>query len=430
MQIANKKHDSIKQFKYLDGRLLSFSTSNDRYRFLYKSSVLTPNKFVNLLGFGGYSAFLNSRFSKLRDYETRERMPLWYNGYFGGLVGLNKDIVNDYVSTGEVLDIYDYDINQAYLYELTQYLPTKFLREMSPKEFEELAEIDKIPHIYFFEIVLKSEKINYFKCIGRIRSRYSSLDFINSKQHEHMIVSEKRLSLINQIYFKDYEVKKVYEFERKKFNFYEKILFEYLQRKNSYGPEFKIDALRLYGTLGQIYKYKEKDFRFEDNGDLIVSRETFLNEFARPHVAMWVADSVATKLFDIISLNYDKILSWNTDGVTSLGKLPLQVSIQSGKWKLNHFRGLPFLLNASGARLFYKNIETGEIVGAKHILEKNGVFYEKIEYSYSNLKRGFVKVVRKYKLNKFMQFEQKNTFRNMFLREKFIHGISREYQKF
>ena len=442
---AAEKESAIKRFRYIDGRLLSFETANNKYKFDFKSNVLTPSKFAKELGFANYTGFLFKRFDRLSDFANEDDAQLWYNGYFGGLVGLNTEIVNDYISNGQVVDVWDYDINQAYLYQLTQYLPTKVNAVMTFDDFNKKLEIEKVPFIYFFEIVFDDkdnqnlsktakEKLQMFDVIGKIRGRYSCFDFLNSKQGRHMIVSEKRLSLINQIYFKTYKVGRVWEFERRKFSIYEKILYEYLRQKDSRDKSFKSDALRLYGTLGQIFKRKEKKMRFETTGamkgNLLVEYETFLNNNARPQVAMWVADSVAEKLFDIITTNYDKILSWNTDGVTALGKLPLQISRQSGKWKLNHFMALPFLLQSNASRLLYMNVATKAVSGGNNITTRGGKVYEHVTYRYSNLQKGYVERRRTFRVNLLMQFDQKNTFRNICQREHFIHAIARDYQEF
>ena len=224
-----------------------------------QNNFQSPNKFVSLLGFENYSAFVNKKFSKLKEFaKAPGEVQKWYNGYFGGIVGVNRHIINDYVGNGEVFEFYDYDINKAYLYQLTQFLPTKFINEMSVEDFDKLNDVDKIGFAYFFEIEVSVVKSQFLKAIGKIKEIYKSFDFLNSKQGEKMIVSEKRLSLINQIYFKDYKIKKVFVFEMGKYKFYENILNKYCEVKDNYGQEFKKNALRLYGTFGQIYKYKPR----------------------------------------------------------------------------------------------------------------------------------------------------------------------------
>ena len=245
-----------------------------------------------------------------------------------------------------------------------------------------------------------------------------------------MVVSEKRLNLINQIYFKDYDIKKVFVFEKGKYRFYENILNRYCEVKNNYGDEFKKNALRLYGTLGQINKYTPDKFKFDWDGNLIVNYKHELNANASPHVAMWVADSVANRLFDIVQTNYDKVICWNTDGLTSIKPLGLQISKQPGKWKLKKITALPFLFNESGARLFFKDIKTNEIYGANNIIEKDNKFYEVLEFERSNLNKGFIKEYKLIEINKYLKFDNKNTLRNQILKEKFIKEISRDYEKF
>ena len=214
LKVAFENKEKITDFKYFDNRLFSFKTGNLNCKYLFDNGVLTPNKFVSLLGFENYPAFVNKKFSKLKEFaKTPYEVQKWYNGYFGGIVGVNRHIINDYVGAGEVFEFYDYDINKAYLYQLTQFLPTKFVNEISVEEFNQLNDVDKIGFAYFFEIEVSTVKSQFLKAIGKIKEIYKSFDFLNSKQGEKMIVSEKRLSLINQIYFKDYEIKKVFVFE-------------------------------------------------------------------------------------------------------------------------------------------------------------------------------------------------------------------------
>ena len=431
LKLVYENKDKITKFKYYDNRIINFKTSNLNYEFLYNNGVLTPNKFIKELGFENYSAFVNKKFSKIKEYtKTQLDIQKWYNGYFGGLVGVNRHIINKYVGGGEVFEVYDYDINKAYLHTLTGWLPTKFVKEIKIEEFESLTEVDKIPFIYFFEIEVPATKTQFLKVIGKIKERFKSFDFLNSKQGEKMVVSEIRLNLINQIYFNNYTIKKVFVFERGRFRFYENILNRYCEIKDNYGTEFKKNALRLYGTLGQINKYTPIKFDFDFEGNLIVNYKHEYNLNASPHVSMWVADSVANRLFDIIENNFDKILCWNTDGVTSLKPLNLQISKQSGKWKLKKFKGIPFLFNETGARLFFKDIQTNEIVGANNIIEENNKLYEVVEFEHSNLYKGFVKEIKKFEIDKNIIYNEMRTFRNEILKEKFIKEISRDYERF
>lgn len=430
LQEAKKNEAKIKSFNYHDGRLFSFSTSSYRYKFLISEKVFTPNKFVNELGFTGYNSFLNKRFSKLSEYLTNETdIKKWYSGYFGGLVGVNRHIVNDYVGNGEIFQFYDYDINKAYLTALTGWLPTKFVKVISVEDFNSLNEMDKIPFLFFFEIKLPVIKSDFLMAIGHIKEIYKSFDFLNSKQGAEIIVSEKRLSLINQIYFKDYQIKRVFVFERGKFTFYENILQRYCQVKDSYPESFKQDALRIYGTLGQIYKYKCDKLRFDKRGILMVNYKQVENLSSRPHVAMWVADTVAEKLFNLISANLDKIICWNTDGVTSTKPLSLKISKKCGDWKLKEFKGIPFLLNDTGSRLVFKNV-VGGFIGATNIIEKDGDFFEQIELSYSSLKKGYLKIKRNFKIQKDLVFNEQNTFRSRIWRMRLIKEVVREYEQF
>ena len=431
LQFAYKNKNKIISFKYYDNHLYSFKTNNLNCKFLYNNGVLTPNKFVSLLGFENYNAFIHKKFSKLKEYaKTKQDAQKWYNGYFGGLVGINKDIVNNYIGFGEVNDFYDYDINKAYLYQLTQFIPTKFISEMTVEDFNKLTEMEKMPYFYFFEIELKTIQGKFLKAIGHIKSVYRSFDFLNTKQNEKMVVSEKRLNLINQIYFNDYVIKKVYVFAKGKYKFYENILNRYCELKNNYGAEFKKNALRLYGTLGQINKTIPTKFDFDADGNLMVFYKHELNFDAMPQVSMWVADSVALMLFDIISNHLDSVICWNTDGLTSLKPLGLQVSKQCGRWKLKKIKAIPFLFNETGARLFFKDIETNEIYGANNIVEQDNKFFEMVEISKSNLNNGFVIEKRLYEIKKDLIFDNNKTFRNQIIRENFREEIIREYEKF
>lgn len=431
LNVAYENKDKIKSFKFIDNRLLKFNTPSKNCEFVFDNGVLTPNKFVESLGFKGYTAFTNKRFSKLKDFAKNEiDAQKWYAGFFGGLVGTNRDIVNNYVGNGEVFDFFDYDINKAYLYQLTDFLPTKFVCEMTHEDFLKLNEVDKIPYFYFFEIEIEKIQSNFLCCVGKIKSIYQSFDFLNSKQDNKMIVSEKRLSLINQIYFKTYIIKKVFVFQRERFKFYENILQSYLIEKSKHGAEFKTNALRLYGTFGQIYKYKPLKLLFDKKKVLSVNYNREINWRASPQVSMWVADCVATKLFDIISTNLDKVICWNTDGLTAIQKMPLQVSNLPGKWKVKKIKGLAFLFNDTGARLFLKDIGKNQIFLANNVIEKNGNFFEEFVFSKSQVGKGYVQTQKFFKIDKNMKFDEMNTLRNQILKRNFIEKISREYEEF
>ena len=418
LQLAKKNENHITTFKYFNGRLLEFKTGNFSYKYICETSVLTPNKFVEFLGFKNYSYFIHSKFSKLQDFApTEEEVLKWWGGYFGGLINVNEEKINDYVGTGEVFKFYDYDINQAYLKELTNFLPTKFVTTISIEDFEDMKEVDKIPYFFFFEIELKEMKTEYFKLFGRIRKSCESFDFLNSKQQKNIIVSEKRLNLISQIYFKDFEIKKVFVFERHKYKFYENIVTEYLKIKNNYGKEFKENALRLYGTLGQIFKWKPTEIHFAKNGDLLCNSEKEINWKASPQIAMWVADCVAEKLFHIIFTNKDKIISWNTDGLVSTEKLNLRISKKLGDWKYKEINGTAFLFNENGARVFFKTT-SGELLCTDSVVEKKNEFYLENIFHYSNLNKGYVEKKKLTKINKNNIFKSKETYRSLFLREK------------
>ncbi len=426
------KQDSkdVVKFHYFDGVLGSYRTPSKTCKYIYNKEILTPNKFCDLLGIKNYMGFVNSKFSKLKDFEKTEKDVLkWYNGYFGGLVGINRDNINKYVGSGEIFDIYDYDINKAYLYELTNFLPTKFKQKISYTEFKNKKPFEMEPYFLFFEIKVSKVGSQFMSCYGKIRSVYYMLDFLNcGKKCDNIIVSEKRLRLIQQIYLDKIEILNVYLFEKHKYCLYERILFEYLKIKDNMPDTFKQNALRLYGTLGQIKKYTPCGFSFAKNGDLLVNYNFEYNLKASPQVAMWVADSVAEKLFDIISANLDNVICWNTDGITSIKPLNLQLSKKPGKWKLNKFTGVAFLFNECGSRLFFKDIHNGQFVGAKNLIEKNGKIYECIEFKKTNINKGLVIYNKKIEIDKYMQFNKKNTFRNLIMREKFIKEISRDYE--
>ena len=152
-----------------------------------------------------------------------------------------------------------------------------------------------------------------------------------------------------------------------------------------------------------------------------------INELASPQISMWVADNVACKLFEVVTANYDKIISWNTDGVTATCKLPLQVSSQAGKWKLQRFKGTPFLLTDNGCRVFYKNYDDNTIVGANNIFEQDGKFLEVIEEHFSTLQRGYVVEQKMFHVKQYERYDESQTFRNLILRDIFVHDILREY---
>lgn len=425
---AQERQAIITSFNYYDGKLTKFKAGSMVYEYIDNSTqIYTPSKFVKLCGFNFYDAFLTKHFTKLRNLlQDKEDVQKWYGGYYGGFIGVNSDIINNYLCTGEPIDIYDYDINKAYLHALTGWLPTRLTKVMTYAEYENISNYDKVIYFYFFEITLKEYEFNngFLKCFGNLRGTYKDFDFLTTKQYKNIIVSEKRLSLINQIYFKDYTINKVYQFERGKYRLYEKILEEYQNIKDFYPETLKKDALRLYGTLGQIYKKKYDKLWFED-GILHVTSHKEVNYNCSPQVAMWVADSVAEKLFNVVNDNKYKVLSWNTDGVTAIAPLPLQVSKNAGKWKLNHFRGLPFLLSSNTPRVFYENIDTGEFIGAKTIKKKGDMFENCIEMRYTHIDRGYCTFEYKIEFSPYQKYICFNEKRMAIMRSYFTNELSR-----
>lgn len=244
-----------------------------------------------------------------------------------------------------------------------------------------------------------------------------------------MIVSALRLDLIKQIYFYDFKIVKVYQFETKRFMFYKNILNAYCEKKNELGDDFKRNALRLYGTLGQIYKKEVKKLNFEKSGLITAEYDTIINEKASPQVAMWVADSVAYKLFDIISHNLDKVISWNTDGFTSTQPIKVRLGTQGGKWKLNKIVGTPFLFDDNSCRVFYKDVNTNKIFGGDTIVDKSGYFEFYQEFKYSNLKEGYQTKKVKTKILPNIKFNRLKTFRNIVLIER-LKELRKEYEQF
>ena len=423
LEYAKENKDALQNIKYFGGRLFSFNTKTYRCKYLIETNVETPNKFVKTLGFENYSAFVHKRFSHLKEFAENKDVAKWFNGYFGGFIGINEKYINNYVGTGEVFTFYDYDINSAYLHALTQFLPTKFVKTITPEEFNQLNEFDKIPFIYFFELEFKTIQTRFLKAVGNTRKGFSSFDFLSSKQNENFICSEKRLSLINQIYFKQYTIKNIYVFERGKFKFYNAILTEYLRQKEFQTADFKKNAMRLYGTFGQIYKYTPKELYFEENGDLKIKSKCVINWESSPQVAMFVADIVAEKLFNIITANFENIVSWCVDGFVSTRKINVKLSKRGGDWKMKKIHGLPYLIAEGGKRIVYKDIDTGEIFGSDCITDKGNYLLESVMLEYSNLHKGFVKKIKKYKIEKNITFDWFKSFRGLIWRDNFYENI-------
>ena len=432
LQKAKEFEKEAKDIHFYDNILFSFKVkSGQRYKYIYNNEVIQPNKFVSMLGFNGYNAFIKKRFSKLKDFSTEKEVNYWYGGYFGGLIGVNHNIVNDYIGTGEISTFYDYDINSAYLHTLTGFLPTKFVKKMKLNEFSSLNEMDKIPYFYFFKIELQEFTGKYLKIFGRLKQSYSMFDFLNVKQEKNIIVSEKRFSLINQIYMRGVcEIKEVYVFEKEKFAFYKNIVNEYLSKKNDLGKVFKKNALRLYGSLGQIYRYEATKMFFDKKDILQVYKKKLINFECSPQIAMWVADSVAETLFNLISQNLKSVICFNTDGMTSICPLKLRISKRAGEWKFKKIKGVAFLLNSTGKRLFFKDVENNEIVGGNNIYENDGKFYENFTFTFSKYRKGLVKEDILTEIERLNKFDINNTFRSQVYKDILIHKILREEEKF
>lgn len=418
LQFAFLHKDDLRNISFASNRLLKFSTKTYRCEFTFDTGGLSPNKFAKELGVQNYSSFVHCCLSKIKDFETKDNFKLWKNGFFGGLIGINQDIINKYCGSGEINTFFDYDINSAYLYTLTEFLPTKFVKKITYEEYLQIKEIDKIPYIYFFEIEVNKYNGEFLSSIGTIRQKYKHFDFLNSKQSNEMIVSEKRLSLIQQIYFTSGITKKsVYVFEKHKMSIYKKIVFEYMKQKNKLGANFKKNALKLYGCLGQLKKRKVESIGF-DNDILYVKQKEFWNEIASPQISMWVADSVAEKIFNIIDTNFDKILSWNTDGLTAISPLNLQIGKNAGQFKFNKIIGFPLLPTSESTRLVYFDIIKKDFAGSDCCVCENGRFFQQVTTGKSDLKKGYVEETRNYELKISTTFDSSKTLRSQIAKEK------------
>ena len=407
---------SVSGVKELEGRIYKYHTKSYSCSYPLESESLTPNKFCESLGISNYQAFKHFKLDTLRRLPNYEP-SLWKYGYFGGLVGLNSELVNKYVGTGEITNFYDYDINSAYLTALTDYLPTRFKRTLTPFEFAKLSEFDKVENMYFFKIEIPQERVFFFNILGDIRPNMVDFDFLATKPNATMIVSELRLSLINQVYKPNYKILEVYEFEKHKHYMYKNILDRYIALKGSKGKEFKRDALKLYGSLGQIYRRKIKSLIID--GDLIRYRtEEEVNLDSSPQVAMWVADSVAVRLFEIIQSNKDKILSWNTDGFTAIAPIKgIKHTTKPGGWKVRKITGTAHITSEDASRVLYHDIHSNEWIGSNTIEEHKGKLCEYADIGYTSIKRGYVIKRRYVALNLSQQYDPSSTYRALWLKE-------------
>lgn len=440
LNLAQANKENIKTFKAYEQVLYEFTTSSKKYVYVgeYSSPIFTPNRFAKLCGVTNYSWYVATHFSKLKDLAYIDAIGgstvdyyKWYCGYFGGLVGQNYENVNNFIGTGEVIPIYDYDINQAYLHELTKPLPSDFLGTIPYFTFLDMSSSEKRKYAFFFEIEVPIKKIKFFSCVGQIRPYFKMFDFLNSKSMENKyIVSEKRLELIKKVYFsKEVRVKRVYCFSIKRHYIFEKILEKYLELKNNYGSDFKKNALKLYGCFGQIYKKKPQKIIFGNNGELHFQYSKELNYNSSPQVAMWVADSVAEKLFEIIVKNYDSILSWNTDGVTSMSPLPLKIDKRHGLWKVKKFFGFPFLPYTESTRVCYYDLTNDKIVGSDCIFkDENSDLFLTTELKVSKIGEGLARTLIKTRINLCTKFDYKNSYRALFYKER-VKRITRAYRE-
>lgn len=461
---AMKHIDELKNIEIVDNMLLKYCTKSYRCSYPFDTGNMTPSAFCRELGIQKYSSFVFCFFSKLKDFaENDYDVSLWKNGFFGGLIGLNYRIANKYLGTGEINEFYDYDINSAYLTALTDFLPSKFVKKISYEEYSKLKEIDKIPYYYFFDVTLPYWQGDYNKLIMEIRPRYKYFDFLQSKQSEHMIISEKRLNLIKQIYFaKDIVYGDVYIFERHKASIYTRILAEYLKQKGTKPKAFKKNALKLYGCLGKIYNkkiskidftylYNEETYYYgEDNYnnvyiprlieecgwdidyELSYSYERSINWTCSPQVSMWVADSIAEKLFNIIDTNYDSIISWNTDGLTSIKPLNLKIGKRGGQWKTKKIVGMPLLQTESSTHVFYYDYLTSSFIGADSMIMENGNIYQIVNTHKSSIKYGYETIENRYTISPKTAFNPQQTFRYLLKKEKLLTEVlyEREYRTF
>ena len=302
---------------------------------------------------------------------------------------------------------------------------------MTIEEYNQLNELDKMPYIYFFDISLKSYKtyIQKFKLIGDIKGVYNCFDFLNSKNISDIIVSEARLSLINQVYFNNYNINKVYVFEQHKSRFFETILQRYMDLKSTRDKNFKKNALKLYGSFGKIYNKKDKDIFFE-NGILKSTQEVTVNYNSSPQIAMYIADTVALRLFEIISANLDKIIAWNTDGCTAVAPVKVRIGRQPGYFKLKKIKGCAFLTSQDGARIFIKDILDNKIYLSDSIIEKNNKFYQQTSFRYSSIKKGYTEATTRIEIKKTYKYDYSKSYRAIAKQEIFKREVLREYEKF
>ena len=426
LEYSKKHQEKITNIKYREGRLLAYNTSSYRCSCPFSFNTLAPNAFVKELGIDRYSAFLHFNFDKLKDItDSSVEVSRWKYGYFGGLIGLNSKIINRYVGTGEYNKFYDYDINSAYMYQLTRPIPYKLSNIYLPVEYDRLTGIDKYGKVYFFEIVIEKVTIGeYYTALGVIKDIYSDFDFLESKNNNTMVVSEYRLELINRVYHKNcYKILRVFEFDAKKFSMYKKILDRYTELKKD-NDTIKKNGLMLYGSLGQIYLKKNNSLRWEGNR-LYINTTTSINWNSKPYIAMYVADAVALRLFEIITANYDNIVSWNTDGLVSTKPLKLPISNKAGLWKCKEFTGMPILLDECGKTVIYID-KNEKFYGAKCCYKGLSKIFMYTILNYSHLQKGYVSKVCKLKLDTEMQFNKYGRLRVQILREKFKREILTE----
>lgn len=177
----------------------------------------------------------------------------------------------------------------------------------------------------------------------------------------------------------------------------------------------------LYGSLGQIYNKKNTSLRWEGNRLYINSART-INYNSKPYIAMYVADTVALKLFEIITTNYDSIVSWNTDGLVSTKPLPLPISSRAGLWKCKAFSGIPILLDTVGKMVVYVDT-SGNFYGAKNVYKNGEKIYMFTNIQYTHLKKGYVQKIYKIKLDPQLQYDKYGKLRVQLLRERFRKNI-------
>lgn len=286
----------------------------------YKTDKSGTTKLFDIMPYADFKRVTSQRFWS-NDGMLR-------NGYFSGMIGTYDRGIRVYEKHADEYDLYDVDFNAAYPYCFKMPLPTG--RFYTAQEWENVKD-NYVTSMKFYQIKVKTIENQFGVFVPpQPYIEYRDFDFLLQKTRSNMIVSEKRLSLIRQIYGNDaFVITREYICPTKiylKLADFAQQLYDDIQAAKAANDtvratELKVALNSLVGNFGRRDESKDiKRLRLIDNGiikDVITVEWTEAKEKEQQNylpLAMVINDITARRLFDMMTDENALRLCYNTDG--------------------------------------------------------------------------------------------------------------------